>query len=123
MALTREQEQLIARIYYDKRTGFKTVRETTRRVREEDSTISREEVASWLAKQEVRQQRAPRATNSYVPEQPRQQFQMDLADWGFKARPRYALVAIDMFTKKLSGQPMADKSGPTTFEAFKEVLD
>ena len=104
------KEQILAETYYDERQGFGSIEHTLKRAREKDATITRADVKEFLDKQEVKQQRKPTQVNSFVADLPRQEFQVDLADFGLHARPRYCFVAIDIFSKKLFALPLRAKS-------------
>ena len=79
-------------------------------------------MVAFLAKQEHRQAKARRKDNSYVAFGPREQFQVDLADFGLTGAYRYAFVAIDIFTKKLVVVPIKTKSSLETAAALDVVL-
>ena len=104
------KERAIAEVYYDERHGFGSIQHTLGKAREKYPGITREEVKAFLDKQEVRQRRKPLKVNSYVADLPRQEFQVDLADFGQEANPRYCFVAIDIFSKKLFGKALKAKS-------------
>ena len=74
------------------------------------------------AKQVHRQAKRRRKDNSYVPFGPREQFQVDLADFGLTGVYRYALVTVDIFTKKLVVIPIKGKTSAETAVAFEGVL-
>ena len=117
-----EKEQTIASAFYHPRTGFGSVEATHKAVKAKDATITRAEVRSFIAKQEIRQRRKPLKVNSYVADLPRQEFQVDLADFGEPAKPRYGFVAVDIFTKKGACIPIADKNAETTAAAMETVF-
>ena len=104
------KDHIIAEAYYDERQGFGSIEHTLKRAREKDATITRGDVKEFLDKQEVKQQRKPTKVNSFVADLPRQEFQVDLADFGASAKPRYCFVAIDIFSKKLFAIPLRAKS-------------
>ena len=85
--------------------------------------ITMDEVKDFLAKQEHRQTKKRRTDNSYVTFGPRETFQIDLAD---KSEPegtyRYAMLCVDVFTKKLYVVPLANKRPETTSQALEKVL-
>jgi hypothetical protein len=76
------KEQIIAEAYYDERQGFGSIEHTLKKAREKDASITRGDVKEFLDKQEVKQQRKPTKVNSFVADLPRQEFQVDLADFG-----------------------------------------
>jgi len=115
-------EAIIKRVYYDVKSGFGSIAKTLKKAQESNSFITRDEVSAFLAKQEHRQAKKRRKDNSYVPFGPREEFQVDLADFGLTGPYRYALVTIDLFTKKLVVVPIKGKTSSETAVAFEEVL-
>ena len=103
------KDDIIAEVYYDERHGFGSIQHTLKRAREKDSKITLDDVKEFLEKQEVKQQRKPLKVNSFVADLPRQEFQVDLADFGVHAKPRYCFVAIDIFSKKIFAMPLKAK--------------
>ena len=115
------KERIIAEAYYDERHGFGSLQHTLKKAKEVDSSITYAEVKKFLDKQEVRQQRKPTHLNSFVADLPRQEFQVDLADFGTSAKPRYCFVAIDIFSKKVFAMPLNARSESIT--AIQPMLD
>ena len=104
------KDRVIAATYYDERHGFGSLQHTYKKAKEVDPSITHADVKTFLDKQDVRQQRKPTHLNSFVADLPRQEFQVDLADFGLNAEPRYCFVAIDIFSKKLFAMPLNAKS-------------
>ena len=117
-----EREKTIASVFYHPRTGFGSIENTLVEARKADPHITRANVRTFIAKQEIRQRRKPLKVNSFVADLPRQEFQVDLLDMGQRATPRYGLTAIDIFTKKGACIPIADKNANTTAEAMEKVF-
>ena len=115
-------EAIIKKVYYDVNSGFGSIAKTLKKAQEIDFSIIRDEVTTFLAKQEHRQAKKRRKDNSFVPFGPREEFQVDLADFGLTGPYRYALLAIDIFTKKLVVVPIKGKTSAETAVAFEEVL-
>ena len=118
----KQHEAVIRRIYYDVKSGFGSIAKTLKQVQAINPSIGKSEVQAFLAKQEHRQAKARRKDNSYVAFGPREQFQVDLADFGLTGAYRYAFVAIDIFTKKLVVVPIKTKTSSETAAAFDVVL-
>jgi transposase InsO family protein len=121
------KEDTISQVYYDLEHGFGNLVETLQQAKVLDKSITRADVQAFLAKQEGTQNKKAKQNNSFVPlAEARQQFQMDLADMGTaKGRAgwfRYALVANDIFTKKVAVVPMKDKTSETTAVALDKIL-
>jgi hypothetical protein len=115
-------EAIIKKIYYDVETGFGSIAKTLKKAQEVLASITYGEVKTFLAKQEHKQTKKRRKDNSYVAFGPREQFQVDLADFGLTGPYRYALLAIDIFTKKLVVVPVKGKTSVETAAAFEDVL-
>ena len=64
--------------------------------------------------------------HSFTPEQPKQQFQIDLImmprAWR-NNKNMYALVCVDIFTKKADMEPMKDKEATTCNKAMEKIFD
>ena len=104
------KERIIAEAFYDEKNGFGSVQHTLTRAKLKDPSITRADVKAFLDNQEVKQRRKPLKVNSFVADLPRQEFQVDLADFGAEANPRYCFVAIDIFSKKVFAMPLRAKS-------------
>ena len=89
-------EKLLDEIYYDRALVRKTIENVLKRAKEEDASITREDVKAFIEAQEVRQETTrKRKEGSYVASAAREEFEADLADFGALAVPRYALVCVD----------------------------
>ena len=144
------REDLLTRIYYETDTdlgsqnrppapGFASVDKTWRFARRVDPWIAKEEVAAFIRKQSIDQdlQRA-RRLGTFLTTGALEQIEIDLADFTTKAArgdrasmygweqggpvPRYALVAIDNFSKKLAAIPVDSKDATTIVRALDEVV-
>ena len=85
------------------RTGFGSIAQTLQQAQVRDPSISRGEVKAFLDGLRVNQDRPQRGYN-FVPLEPMNQLQVDLADmraFGGKPYP-FMLVAIDALTKKVA---------------------
>ena len=72
----------------------------------------------------VNQDRPQRGYNSFVPLEPMNQLQVDLADmraFGGKPYP-FMLVAIDVLTKKVAAEPLKDRLASTTAAGMRKVF-
>ena len=83
------KERTIATVFYNARSGFGSLEHTWKAAHLINRQITRADVRSFLAKQEVRQRKKPHKVNSFVANFPRQEFQVDLLDMGERANPRY----------------------------------
>ena len=85
---------------------------------------ARGEVKAFLDGLRVNQDRPQRGYNSFVPLEPMNQLQVDLADmraFGGKPYP-FMLVAIDALTKKVAAEPLKDRLASTTAAGMKKVF-
>ena len=116
-------EAVLRSVFYDVRSGFGSFDATYKAAKAQDPSITKNQVRDFLARQELRQaKKTPARYNTWVPKAPREEFQIDLLDWGLKTKPRYGLVAVDIFTKKLAVVPIADKTTRLTSQALQVVI-
>ena len=96
-----DKERVIYDIYYDSKTGFQSVPNTWKAAKAQDPSITREEVKAFLSKQAVVQDQSQKGLrrNSSVAHKAREEFQVDLADFGQRQEPRYGLICVDIFSK------------------------
>ena len=91
------RRRTIKAVYEDPRTGFGSIAQTLQQAQVRDPSVSRGEVKAFLDGLRVNQDRPQRGYNSFVPLEPMNQLQVDLADmkaFGGKPYP-FMLVAID----------------------------
>ena len=106
-ALTKEQR--ISNIYYDVEEGFGSIQSTLKKAKQQDPTITREDVENFMRKQPNKQVKRYRGSNSYTAPFARFEYQIDIMDMIPLTKepetkievkddqPRYALVVIDIF--------------------------
>ena len=94
---------------------------TYKAVHEKDASITRDDVKSFLKKQAVVQDQSQKGIkyNSFVSHEAREEYQVDLADFGQRQEPRYGLISIDIFTKKLAAAPIQNKLPESTATSTK----
>ena len=114
--------ETLRQVYYSK-TGYGSTRDTYKQAKQLDPTVTLKSTKEFLQKQEVNQTRKQRQYNSYVGHGPREEFQVDIADFGRYAGPRYGLAVVDPFTKKFEIEPMPDKKPATTARALDKVIE
>lgn len=117
------KDRILAQVFYHRATGFGSIADTYREAHSLDPSISKADVREFLAKQEIRQRHKPARYNSFVADLPREEIQIDLADFGERASPRYCLVAIDIFSKVAWGVPIANKQATATRAALGQVFE
>ena len=120
-----EKERIIYDTYYNSKTGFRSMPATYKAVHDKDASITRDDVKSFLKKQAVVQDQSQKGIkyNSFVSHEAREEYQVDLADFGQRQEPRYGLISIDIFTKKLAAAPIQNKLPETTANAFQKVIN
>jgi hypothetical protein len=121
---TTETNAILRKVYYDPDTGFGNHAETLEEALKFDNTMTHEDVRDFMRAQKVTQFRPVRGKNSYVPPEALFQIQFDVAYMDrVSAGPfKYALIAIDAFSKKLAVIPQRTRTAETTAESLKKVL-
>jgi len=104
MAELTDKERIIKEVYEDPEKGFGSIADTFKQAVKKDSSIKLADVRTYLNKQQHRQtQFKYKGYNSFISPHPLFEFEMDLIDLTKKAEEnngfRYAMVAIDNFTK------------------------
>ena len=84
-------------------------------------------IKEWYeSREKVQTHKRGTGYHSYTPEQPKQQFQIDLImmpkAWR-NNKNMYALVCVDIFTKKADMEPMKDKEATTCNKAMEKIFD
>jgi len=84
-------------------------------------------IKEWYeSREKVQTHKRGTGYHSYTPEQPKQQFQIDLImmpkAWR-NNKNMYALVCVDIFTKKADMEPMKDKEAVTCNKAMEKIFD
>ena len=132
MARRLTKEQIISNIYYDVDSGFGSVQETLRKARQQEPTITKEDVDKFMREQPNKQVKKYRGSNSYTAPFARFEYQIDIMDMVSlvknpeakipieKGALRYALVVIDIFSKLANVVPMANRDSSSVLSALKE---
>ena len=135
MARRLTKEQIISNVYYDLEKGFGSIQDTLKQAKEQDPSITRVDVETFMKKQPNKQIRGYRDSNSYTAPFSRFEYQIDIMDMVPLTRepevkiprkntePRYALVVIDIFSKLANAVPMKNKDGATVLPALKESFN
>jgi len=123
-----DRDKLIKDVYENVDTGYGSVKDTFDQVKLKDSSIKYIDVKQYLDKQKHRQvQFKYKGENSFVSEAPLFEIEMDIIDMTKRAEEndgfRYALVAIDNFTKFAWAIPMKSKTGIDLVKATEEIFD
>jgi hypothetical protein len=84
-------------------------------------------IKEWYeSREKVQTHKRGTGYHSFTPERPKQQFQIDLImmprAWR-NNKNMYALVCVDIFTKKADMEPMKDKEATTCNKAMEKIFD
>ena len=132
MARRLTKEQIISNVYYDLEKGFGSIQDTLKQAKEQDPSITRVDVETFMKKQPNKQIRGYRGSNSYTAPFSRFEYQIDImhmkpltkvpeAKIPMKnSEPPYALVVIDIFSKMGDVVPMKQRDGETVLPALKQ---
>ena len=117
------QDDLLSNIYYDLERGYGSANSLYSQAKEQDETITLEEVRKWLRQQPNKQRKGYRGFNSYVANFPRDEYQIDIADMKYyKENPRYVLVVIDVFSKYAEVEAMVSKDSNAVYDALVNIF-
>ena len=129
--MSKEQDEILEKIYYDLERGYGSVRNLYEEANKDGAGVSLNYVKDWVKKQTINQRRNYKKYNSYSAPYARAVYQLDIMDMvslmkdtdtfkeGYK---RYALLCIDIFSKKMHIVPMQNRDGETVFDAYMECF-
>ena len=128
MSETESKESTIKKVYENVASGYGSVRDTYIQANKINPGIRYVDVKEYLDKQQHRQIRFKhKGSNSFVSPHALFEIEADLIDMTKKAEEndgyRYALVAIDNFTKFAHAVPIKSKQPQDVTTAFSEVLN
>ena len=132
--IDRNRRRILTDVYYDPKSGFGSIEKTLKLARERDKWITKGEVADFNRKQTIKQNyERKRRLGTFLASAAREQFEIDLID--FSARdvagpsyglrddvPRYAVIAIDNFSKKIAVVPVDGKSAEVITQALDTIF-
>jgi hypothetical protein len=132
--------ETIETVYFGQ-DGFGSLKQITKDAKTKDDTITYEDVREWKSKQSFGQKAKPYGSNSFIAQEPYQEYQCDLFFW---PKPRSselqrtratwrgeqkiwskhtnAIIIIDIFTKFTQVVPLKSKSIPDVIEGMKQCL-
>ena len=121
------KDQIISNIYYDLDEGFGSTQATHKKAKEEDPTITLDDVKSFLKKQPNKQIKNYKGTNSFTAPFARYEYQCDIMYMSplvkDKDTPMYALVTIDIFSKLADVVPMFNRDGESVVKALRQSFN
>ena len=74
------KKEIIEKVYFGP-DGFGSLNEVLKDAKKIDDTITYEDVKAWKSKQEFGQKAKPRGSNSFIAQEPYQEYQCDLFFW------------------------------------------
>jgi hypothetical protein len=108
------KDELIAKIYHDEESGFKSKAKTYKLAHEKNPLVSKKDVDDWFQRNKVSTKDYP-FENSYIAHRTNQEYQMDLFQMnrksGVKDWEKYAALMVDIFSKYTVVQPIDGKTG------------
>jgi hypothetical protein len=134
------KKEIIETVYF-RPEGFGSLKQVTRDAQLKNETVTYEDVREWKSKQTFGQKLKPYGNNSFIAQEPYQEYQCDLFFW---PKPRSselqrtratwrgeqtlwskttnALLMVDIFTKFTQVVPLKSKSIPDVIEGMKQWL-
>jgi len=117
--------ETISRVYYAPE-GFGSITETLKAAQKYDPTISYQDVREWKANQEENQRKKQRGFNSFIVDEPLEEYQMDLMfldDLPNGEDNAIGLIMVDIFTKWTQIALSESKTVPDVLKAIKACLN
>ena len=134
------KKETIETVYFGP-DGFGSLKQITKDAKTKDDTITYEDVRDWKSKQSFGQKTKPRGSNSFIAQEPYQEYQCDLfffpkprsseiqrtrATWRGEQRlwskTTNALLIVDIFTKFTQVVPLKSKQIPDVLAGLQECL-
>ena len=121
-------DELLRSIYYSVGDeGFGSIQDTYKAAKKKEPKITLKIVKEFLDRQAQRQKKKEGTWNSFVPREALQTIQMDIAHMPEKvfgkSEFKYALFAIDVFSKKLSVIPLKRQTSEATAKALDQIFE
>ncbi len=118
------KDDIIRKIYFDE-AGYGGIKQTYEDARKKDKTINYNDVKNWYEKT-IGQKKQLRGYNSYIANEPKYEFQIDLFFISKKEFPneKYigGVLCIDIFSKFIYIVPIKTKTTPEILGAIMEIL-
>ena len=121
------KDEVLHKLYYNVETGFGSVNELYKQANKEGLGITLDEVRTFMKKQPIKQEKGYSKYNSFSAPFARYEYQLDIMDMislmkatgtSDLSSPRYGLICIDIFSKKLHIEPMKVRDGETVYKAI-----
>jgi hypothetical protein len=122
-----KQEEVIKKYYYDPKTGLQSVDKLYRKLQKVDVNITRKMIKQIIDKQETAQIHKEIKTKegSFIPRHSEHEIQIDLIyleDSRLNKNNKYALTAINAFTKQLAVETLKKRDSSNVVTAMKKVF-
>ena len=127
--MSLSKEEILSNIYYDLERGYGSIQSLYKEANKDGAGVSLQFVKDWVKKQPNMQKQGYKNFNSYSAPFSRFEFQIDIMDMqslmrdtGTKDKLRYALLCIDIFSKKVHVVPLKSKDGVDVYDAVLECF-
>ena len=119
-----DKNEIISKIYHDP-AGYGSVKQTHLEAKQKDPTITYADVQNWINKT-VEQKKQLKGYNSFIANEPRQEFQIDLFFINRNDFPNEeyvgGILAIDIFSRFITIIPIKSKTIPEILEAIITII-
>ena len=121
------KDEVLHKLYYNVETGFGSVNELYKQANKEGLGLTLDEARTFMKKQPIKQEKGYSKYNSFSAPFARYEYQLDIMDMislmkatgtSDLSSPRYGLICIDIFSKKLHIEPMKVRDGETVYKAI-----
>ena len=111
--MAENKDNILRQVSYDIEHGFGSISETFQQAKKILNSITYNDTKEWLERHKSRQTKPYKGFNSYVAPHALYEIQLDIMDMTASASLnhgfRYAVVAIDIFSKYIWAVPIKDK--------------
>jgi transposase-like protein len=119
--------KVISKYYYDPRKGLTSVDKLYRKLKKDDIDVSRKQIKEFIDKQSTAQIHKEERikVNSFIPRHKDHEMQIDLIyleDSRLNKNKKYALTAINTFTKQLAIETLTKRDNTNVINAIHKVL-
>ena len=119
--------KVISKYYYDPRKGLTSVDKLYRKLKKDDIDVSRKQIKEFIDKQSTAQIHKEERVkvNSFIPRHKDHEVQIDLIyleDSRLNKNKKYALTAINTFTKQLAIETLTKRDNTNVINAMHKVL-
>ena len=120
-----DKQDIIKKIYFDP-VGFDSIKRTFDDARKKDKTITLDDVKQFF-KTNVEQKKQLKGYNSFIPNEAKFEYQIDLFFISLKDFPNESniggVLCIDVFSKFITIIPIKAKTIPVILDAIKQIIN